>query len=621
MREKLSYAYQGSETPLIGKTIPDFLDEIVQRYPDNEALVAPFRGVRYTYREFRDICRGAAKSLMALGVKKGDRVAIWATNYPEWVIVQFSTAMVGAVLVTVNTSYRTLEFHDFLKDSQVQTLFLIEKFKTSEYVRMFYEVCPEAKTAQPGEILSREFPFLRKVVLISDKFYRGMFSWKEFMELGKSISNEELLERQNSLNFDEVINIQYTSGTTGDPKGAMLTHHNILNNGFFVGETMKFTDKDRLCIPVPFFHCFGMVLGNLACVTHGATMVLPAEYFDTMATLRTVEEERCTALHGVPTMFNPETTHPDFQNFNLKILRTGIAAGESCSVDLMERVNDLMMGQLTIAYGLTEASPVITQTPADASRELRTSTVGSPLPHTEVKIIDTESKKIVPCGVIGELCVRGYHVMAGYYNNPKATKEAIDEAGWLHTGDLAKMDENGYCNIIGREKLDRYTRGGENIDTYPTEEFLRKHPKIGDIRIAGIPEKGLGKEGLATIQLKEGQPTLTEEIQKLCQGKTVYYRFPRSIERDDSVFIACVSDEKRDEEAPTWIKMEKGQAPTAEEIRDFCRGKIAPNRIPLYLRFVEDFPMTASRKVQKIEIIEKAIKDLGLKELAEIKVA
>ncbi len=621
MKEKLSYAYTGSKTKLIGKTIPDFLDEIVQKYPDNEALVAPFRGVRYTYRELRDICRQAAKSLMGLGVEKGDRVAIWATNYPEWVIIQFSTAMIGAILVTVNTSYRTSEFHDFLKDSQVQTLFLVEKFKTSEYLRMLYEVCPETKTAQPGEILSGEFPFLRNVILIGDKFYRGMFNWEEFMQLGKDISDEELFKRQNSLDFDEVINIQYTSGTTGNPKGAMLTHHNILNNGFFVGEAMKFTDKDRLCIPVPFFHCFGMVMGNLTCMTHGATMVLPAEYFDTLATLKTVQEEKCTALHGVPTMFNPETTHPDFKKFNLGSLRTGIAAGESCAVDLMERVNDLMMRQLTIAYGLTEASPVITQTPTDAPRKLRTSTVGSPLPHTEVKIIDSDSGKIVPCGMIGELCVRGYQVMKGYYNKPKATKEAIDELGWLHTGDLAKMDENGYCNIIGRAELDRYTRGGENIDTNPTEEFLRKHPKIGDIRIAGIPEKGLGKEGLATIQLKEGQPIVAEEVQKLCQGKTVYYRFPRSIERDDSVFIACVSDEKTDKDAPSWIKLEKGQAPTAEEIRDFCRGKIAPNRIPRYLRFVESYPMTASRKVQKIEIMEKAIKDLGLKKLAEIKVA
>lgn len=567
MREKLSYAYQGSETPLIGKTIPDFLDEIVQKYPDNEALVAPFRNVRYTYREFRDVCRQAAKSLMALGVKKGDRVAIWATNYPEWVIVQFSTAMIGAILVTVNPAYRTSELKRDLKDSQIQTLFLIEKFKTSDYVRMFYEVCPEAETAL-YDIHSKNFPHLRYAILISDELFSGMRSWKEFMDLGKSISNEELLERQNSLDIDDIINIQYTSGTTGFPKGAALTHHNILNNGYFIGEAMKFSDKDRLCIPVPLYHCFGMVLGNLACVTHGATMVLPAEYFDPLATLRTVEEERCTALHGVPTMFRAELGHPEFKSFDLKTLRTGIMAGASCPVDLMKKVNNLMhMGEVTIAYGLTEASPVITQTPADASLKIRTSTVGLPLPHTEVKIIDINSGKIVPCGKRGELCVRGYQMMRGYYNNPEATKKVIDEAGWLRTGDLATMDKDGYCNIIGRVEEDMYCRGGENVYTKEVEEFLRGHPKVDDVYVTWVPDKRLDKEGYAAIQLK------------------------------------------------------KGKTSTAEEMLEFCRGKIAHYKIPKYFKFVMDFPMTVTGKVQKKKIRETAIKELGLEELAKIKVA
>ncbi len=574
--KNLSYAYTGSKTPLIGKTIPDFLDEIVQKYPDNEALVAPFCGVRYTYREFRDICRQAAKSLMALGVKKGDRVAIWATNYPEWVIVQFATSMIGAILVTVNPAYRTAELEHALKDANVQTLFLIEKFKTSDYVQMFYQVCPRAKVSEPGDIVSMKLPFLRNVVLISNsnRRYDGMFNWKEFMSLNKftklrkDISDEQLIERQASLDPDDIINVQYTSGTTGFPKGASLTHHNILNNGFFIGETMKFTDKDRLCIPVPFYHCFGMVLGNLACITHGATMVLPAEYFDPLATLETVEVEKCTALHGVPIMFHAELRHPEFKSFDLRSLRTGIMAGESCPVEGMKEVNNLMyMKEVTIAYGLTEASPVITQTPANASLNIRTSTVGLPLPHTEVKIIDSETGKTVPCGKDGELCVRGYQVMRGYHNNPEATKKTIDKAGWLHSGDLATMDKNGYCNIIGRVEEDMFCRGGENVYTKEVEEFLRKHPKINDVRITWVPDKRLGKEGYAAIQLK------------------------------------------------------KGESATAEDMRDFCREKIAHYKIPKYFKFVDSFPMTVTGKVQKKKIREKAIKELGLEEVAKIKVA
>ncbi len=565
--KKISYAYTGSEIKLIGVTIGEILNKIADTYPDNDALVAVYRNERYTYKEFREICGEVAKGLMKLGIKKGDRVAIWATNYPEWVIVQFATALIGAILVTVNPSFKTHELEYGLSNSESQTLLLIGKFKTSDYVSMFYEVCPEAKQCNPGEMNSKKLPLLKNVIFLGDESYPGMFTWKELIELGKDVSEQELIERGNSLDTDDIINIQYTSGTTGMPKGACLTHHNILNNGFFVAEAMKFTNKDRLCIPVPFYHCFGMVLSNIACVTHGATMVLPDEYYKPLEVLAAIEKEKCTAVHGVPTMFIGELEHPEFNKFDLSTLRTGVMAGSPCPVEVMKKVNTLMhASEITIAYGQTETSPVITQTKPEDSLELRTSTVGQPLPHTEIKIVNPETDMVVPIGEQGEICCRGYEIMRGYYNNPDATAKVIDMAGWIHTGDLAVMDENGYSKITGRIK-DMIIRGGENIYPREIEEFLYTHSKVKDIQVIGVPSQKYGEEICAWIELKEGVTT------------------------------------------------------TQEEIQEFCKGKIAHYKIPKYIKFVTEFPMTVTGKIQKFKMQKIAIKELNLEVEANIETA
>jgi fatty-acyl-CoA synthase len=557
---KKSYAFTASATGLLYRTIGEYFAEIVTKYPENEALVAVWRNERYTYQEFYDTCRQAAKGLMQLGVAKGDRVAIWATNYPEWVIAQFATAMIGAILVTVNPAYRSHELEYCLRDSQCQTIILIGRFKTSDYLAMFYRVCPEAKEAKAGAIASKRFPYLKNVIFLGKETHPGMYTWDNLLEMGRSVSDAALKERAESLDPDDVINIQYTSGTTGLPKGASLTHQNILNNAFYIGEYMKFTARDRLCIPVPFYHCFGMVLGTLACVTHGAAMVLPAEYFEPLAVLETVEQERCTALHGVPTMFISELEHPEFSRFNLTSLRTGIMAGSPCPIEVMRKVVDQMHArEITIAYGLTECSPVTNQTATDDSLELRCGTVGRPLPHVEVKIVDPQTGKTVPVGESGELCARGYLVMRGYYNQPEETAGVIDEAGWLHSGDLAEMDENGYCKIVGRIK-DMIIRGGENVYPREIEEFLYTHPKIKDVQVIGIPDPKLGEQVVAWVQLKEGQQAEPEEIQ------------------------------------------------------EFCRGTIAHYKIPKYIKFVEDYPKTVTGKIQKYKMREIAIKELSLTE-------
>ena len=563
----MSYAYVGGEQPLVGETIGHMFERIAGIHPENEALVFVPDGRRYTYREFYDLCSAAAKSLIALGVRKGDRVAIWATNHPEWVIAQFSTALIGAILVTVNPAYRTHELEYGLKNSEAQTLILIPSFKSSDYVDMVYTVAPEARTSAPGKLESRTLPLLRNLILIGDEKRDGMFSWNEFMELGAGVSDEELSDRGDDCDFDEVINIQYTSGTTGMPKGASLTHHNILNNGYFVGEAMHLTDKDRLCIPVPFYHCFGMVLSNLACVTHGAAMILPGEYFDPLMVLEAVEKEKCTALHGVPTMFIAELAHPEFGRFDLSSLRTGIMAGAPCPVEVMKQVNDAMnMKEVTIAYGQTETSPVITQTPAKDTLERRTSTVGPPIPHTEVKIVNPETGHIVAVGEQGELCCRGYQVMRGYYNNERATEEAIDEAGWIHTGDIALMRDDGTFKITGRIK-DMIIRGGENIYPREIEEFLYTHPKIRDAQVIGVPDQKYGEE-------------------------------------------ICV-----------WIQFKEGETADEEEIREFCKGRIAHYKIPRYYKFVTEFPMTVTGKIQKYKMREISIKEFGLEKDAGIETA
>ena len=565
-KKRPSYAYTGSEKPLIGETIGDMLARVAARYPGNDALVNVPDGRRWTYGEFYAVCRQAAKAFMALGVERGDRVAIWATNHPEWVITQFATALCGAILVTVNPAYRTHELKYGLENSETQTLVLVPAFKSSDYVGMLCEVAPEIPSSEPGKIESAALPLLRNVILIGES-RPGMFSWEEFLALAGGVDDAALDKRAAGLDIDDVINVQYTSGTTGLPKGASLTHHNILNNGFYVGETMRFTEADRLCIPVPFYHCFGMVLSNLACVTHGATMVIPAEYFDPKAVLDAVTAEKCTALHGVPTMFIAELGHEDFASADFSTLRTGIMAGAPCPVEVMNRVNhEMNMSEVTIAYGQTETSPVITQTPFDGSLELRTSTVGPPMPHTEVKIVDPETGHIVPIGEQGELCCRGYQVMRGYYNNPEATSRAIDAAGWIHTGDLAVMREDTACKITGRIK-DMIIRGGENVYPREIEEFLYTHEKIRVAQVIGVP------------------------------------------------------DEKYGEEICVWVQLVEGETMTEDELREYCKGKIAHYKIPRYVKIADDFPMTVTGKIQKFKMREISIREFGLEGAAGIETA
>jgi fatty-acyl-CoA synthase len=552
---KMSYAHTGAEEGLLWLTIGDTLKETVAKYPENDAIVALSRNERYSYKRFYEMCCQTAKAFMKLGIAKGDKVAIWATNYPEWTITQFATAMIGAILVPVNPAFREYELEYVLKDSESQTLILIPNFKTSNYLEMFYSLCPEAKESGYGGIKSSKLPNLRNVILLNDEVQPGMLLWKELLKSGDEVSDKELEKRALSPEPDDVIMIQYTSGTTGFPKGASLTHHNIVNNGLFIGRNMNFTSKDRVCIPVPFYHCFGTVLSNMVCVVYGATMVLPGEYFEPLATLRAVEQERCTALYGVPTMYIAELDHPDFKNFDLSSLRTGIMAGSSCPVELMRKVIDLMgMREITICYGLTECSPVINQTKTDDPLDLRVETVGAPLPYTEIKIIDPSTGKTVPIGVQGEICCRGYSVMRGYYKKSAETAEAIDEKGWLHTGDLGVMDENGYCRITGRIK-EMIIRGGENIYPREIEEVLHTHPMVKDVYVFGVPDRKYGEEIAAWIQLKEGDTAMPEEFQ------------------------------------------------------EFCVGKISHQKVPRYIKFVDSFPMTVTGKIQKFVMRETAIED------------
>ena len=562
-----SYAFMGSEKPLIGKTIGDMFDEIAEKYPDNDAIVSLNQGIRFTYRELAQAVDRAAKGFIGLGLKKGDRLAIWATNIAEWIITQFASAKAGIILVNINPAYRTHELEYALRQSESQCLLLMDKFKTSEYAEMFYEVCPEAKISRPGCIHSEKLPFLRTAVLMRGEKQPGLFTWEEVMEMSEQVPDETLCETQESLDFDDPINIQYTSGTTGFPKGVVLTHHNLVNNGFFIGECMKFTDQDRLCIPVPFYHCFGMVLSNMACMTHGATMVLPAEYFDPVSTMAAIEKERCTAVHGVPTMFIAQLEHPDFKKYDFSSLRTGIMAGSPCPIEFMKKAASLMnMKEVVITYGQTEASPGITNSSADDSLERRVTTIGRPLPHTEVKIVDPKTGKMVPKGDTGEICARGYMIMRCYYNNPVATDQTIDKEGWLHTGDLGTMDEEDYCKITGRLK-DMVIRGGENIYPREVEEFLYTHPAISDIQVIGVPDLKYGEELMA------------------------------------------------------WVKLKAGASITPEEIRAFCKGKIAHYKIPKYIKFVNDFPMTVTGKIQKYKMREESIKELVLEDVARMKTA
>lgn len=532
-------------------TVGKLLEYVANERPENEAVVYNDRNLRYTYKQFDEECRKAAKGLMKLGIPKEENVAIWATNKPEWLITQFATGKMGAVLVTVNTNYQAAELEYLLKQSDSTTLILMESFRDSSYIDILYSIVPELKTSQPGELQSQKLPHLKNVIIIGDKDFPGVFLWADLVKMGEAISDQELDVRMNSLQPDDVINMQYTSGTTGFPKGVMLTHINLVNNAANIAQCMKLTHEDRMCIPVPFFHCFGSVLGTMACVTTGATMV-PVQEFDVVAVLQAVHTEKCTALHGVPTMFISELNHPDFNKYDLSSLRTGIMAGSTCPTEVMKSVVERMgADEITIVYGQTESSPGITQTRTNDPLELRVSSVGRALPNVEVKICDPLTHEEVPRGVTGELCTRGYHVMKGYYKNPEATSEAIDSDGWLHTGDLAVMDENGYCQITGRLK-DMIIRGGENIYPREVEEYLYTHPKILDVQVIGVPDQKFGEELMA------------------------------------------------------WIRVKEGESLTSEEIRNYCTGKIAKFKIPRYYEFCAEFPMTASGKIQKYKLKEQA---------------
>ncbi|XKH59039.1 AMP-binding protein [Halomonas sediminis] len=554
-----SYTSSTASKPLIGMTIGDKFDEIAALYPDNDALIVLHQGIHWSYRQLQEEVNRCARALLAVGVKPGDRVAIWAPNCSEWTLTQFATAKLGAILVNINPAYRTHELEYALNQSEARFLITANTFKSSNYGEMVYQLAPELKASAEGHLKSQKLPYLECVINLSNDKHDGMWRWADFMAESDAISQTDVDDLQATLQFDDAINIQYTSGTTGFPKGATLSHHNILNNGFFVAESMGFTSEDRLVIPVPLYHCFGMVMGNLGCMTHGATMIYPGEGFDPADVLKAVHEQRATALYGVPTMFIAELEHPDFASFDLSTLRTGIMAGSICPSAVMQQVIEKMhMKGVQIAYGMTETSPVSTQTGADDSIEKRVSTVGRTQPHLESKIVDPGNGGILPRGEIGELCTRGYSVMLKYWNNDKATAEAIDEAGWMHSGDLATMDEEGYLQIVGRIK-DMVIRGGENVYPKEIEEFLYTHPAISDVQVTGVPDKKYGEELIAWVKLN----STSEDV-------------------------------------------------TAEDLRAFCKGKITHFKIPRYFKFVDEFPMTVTGKIQKFKMREISIEELGL---------
>ena len=554
----------------VGKTtMGQLLDLVAEQFGDSPAVEYHKLGIRYNYREFRDVCNSVAKGFMAIGAEKGSKIAIWANNVPEWLYTQFGTGKMGAIMVTVNTSYRSFELEYLMKQSDSSTLLLIGGVREAdEYIKVIYEVCPELKDCEPGKLKSAVLPELKNVVYLGKKKMPGMYNWDDIIELGRNISDEELQARQNSMSPDEVINMQYTSGTTGFPKGVMLTHTNIIGNAKSIAACMNLSSVDNLCIPVPFFHCFGCVLGTLSCVVSAAAMS-PVVAFKPDEALETVEVSKCTALHGVPTMFIAELEEMETsgKKYDTSLLRTGIMAGSPCPIEVMKKVvGEMGATEMTIAYGQTEASPVITQTRPEDSLELRVSTVGRALPNVEVKIVDPATGEEVPPGVQGELCTRGYHVMKGYYKMPEATADAIDGDNWLHTGDLAVMDENGYCKITGRIK-DMIIRGGENIYPREIEEFLYTHPKIRDVQVVGVPSEKYGEEVAAYVQLKPGEIS------------------------------------------------------TKEEMLTFCKNKIAFHKIPAYFFFVEEYPTTASGKIQKYKLREMATEELGREDILNIKTA
>ncbi len=544
MNVKLSYSSGSSDHSLLGETIGENLKRIVSKYPMKDALVCNEQNIRYTYSQFYYQTEIVARSLLALGIKPGDRVGIWAPNRVEWVLIQYATARIGVILVTINPAYRVNELEYVINQSEIKTVFASQQFKTSNYFEMLRKVKPNC-------------PTLENVVIFEN-------DWNRFLGEYENVSKSKLSTIEQEVQFDDPVNIQYTSGTTGFPKGVTLTHHNILNNGYFIGIRLNYSALDRVCIPVPFYHCFGMVIGNLACTSHGACMVIPSASFDPSITLETVQKEQCTSLYGVPTMFIAELDLPNFEKYDLSSLRTGVMAGSPCPIEIMKKVQSLMnMKEISICYGMTETSPVSVQTKIGTPLEKQISTVGTVMDHLEVKIIDPQTGAILPRGEQGELCTRGYSVMLKYWNNPEATAQVIDQNNWLHSGDLATMDDEGYVNITGRIK-DLIIRGGENISPKEIEDFLYQHPKISDVQVIGVPSEKFGEEVMAWVKLKEGETCLVEELQEFCLVIAHYKR-------------------------------------------------------PKYWKFVQEFPMTISGKIRKVEMRENSVKELNLEDIQRIK--
>ncbi|MGB5293192.1 MAG: AMP-binding protein, partial [Lysobacterales bacterium] len=544
MKPSTSFVCGTSDQPLIYKTIGDALDQVVEKWGDKEAIVVRHQDIRWSYSQLAEAIDAFAAGLLALDLQRGDRVGIWSPNNIEWVIAQFATARAGLILVNINPAYRKAEVIYTLNKVGCKALILAREFKSSHYIGVMNDIAPAIRTSRPGELTLSALPALRALIVISDEPVAGMYRFDDIAAMAPADAGEQLAERARLNQPDDAINIQFTSGTTGLPKGATLTHFNVLNNGYFSGEAMGFTDQDRLCIPVPLYHCFGMVLGVLASVTHGATMIFPSEAFEAEAVLKAVSEEACTALHGVPTMFIAALEHPDFDTFDFSHLRTGIMAGAPCPIEVMRKVISKMnMAEVTIAYGMTETSPVSFQSATDDPLEKRVATVGRVHPHVQVKIID-EHGRVVPRGTSGELCTRGYSVMLGYWGDEEKTEEDIDQAGWMHTGDLAVIDEDGYCDIVGRVK-DMIIRGGENIYPREIEEYLFQNPKIQEAAVFGIP------------------------------------------------------DEKFGEAVVAWVKLNEGESADADEIRQFCNEQIAYYKVPKYIVIVDEFPMTVTGKIQK----------------------
>ena len=556
----VSYASGSSDKPLLGSTIGKFFDYAAGRYAEREAVVSIHQQVRFTYSQLAERVNKLAKAFISAGFQKGDRIGIWSPNNVQWLITQYATAKAGLILVTINPAYRSHELAYVLRQSGCKGLVLQNKFRSSNYEQMLCELCPELPNVSTGKLLSIEYDQLTTIISTTESSVSGIYSWAEFNDLSNDSSDQDLDARLNGQDMDDPINIQYTSGTTGFPKGATLSHHNILNNGYFVAETMNFDESDRLVVPVPLYHCFGMVMANLGCLTHGACVVYPSEAFEPEAVLHAVQSERATALYGVPTMFIAELALPNFSEYDLKTLRTGIMAGAPCPVDTMIQVNERMnMTEVEIAYGMTETSPVSFQTRVDSPVEKRVSTVGKVHPHVEVKIINPDTNKLCDVGEMGELCTRGYSVMLGYWENTEATSLAIDGHGWMHTGDTAVMDLDGYVNIVGRIK-DMIVRGGENIYPREIEEYLIAHKDIEDAQVTGVPDEKFGEEIIA------------------------------------------------------WVKLNGDSDLSEDDVKGFCKGRIAHYKVPRYIRFCEEFPMTVTGKVQKYKMREISIDELNLQE-------